>query len=239
MELFVTVRHSAQLRRDVVAIGHPSIAISFFLLPPQRTPFFLSMAETICKIADSSPGTQASRKFVEAISRLATRARIGKRDRQKVAGLGVFAVVGCEISITRVPETDSIIEAGLITDSIVATSAPRNLFLFAPKRSRRIYYASRSSAHACARTPWHLSPCYSVASHRSIARTSRVIFSSPAVSRLFLASFSLRPSPARRASLFANSPPSTPSSQLTFILSRSRCAAVFPRALNDIMRQFC
>lgn len=55
-------------------------------------------------------------------------------------------MVGCEISITRVPGADSIIGTGLITDSIVATSAPRNLFLFAPKRVRRIYYAARSSA---------------------------------------------------------------------------------------------
>lgn len=59
-------------------------------------------------------------------------------------GDGIFAVVGCEISITRVPGADSIIGTGLITDSIVATSAPRNLFLFAPKRVRRIYYAARS-----------------------------------------------------------------------------------------------
>lgn len=61
------------------------------------------------------------------------------------------------------------------------------------------------------------SPCYTVASHRSITRTSRVIFSSPSISRLFLASF---------GPLFRPYPPSLRSCpiQLTFILSRSRCA---------------
>lgn len=62
-------------------------------------------------------------------------------------------MVDCEISITRVPEADSIIEAGLITDSIVATSASRNLFLFALKHSRRIYYAARFFGPcSCSRT---------------------------------------------------------------------------------------
>lgn len=62
------------------------------------------------------------------------------------------------------------------------------------------------------------SPCYTVASHRSITRISRVIFSSPSISRLFLASFGplFRPHPLPTLR-------SCPS-QLTFILSRSRCA---------------
>ena len=80
---------------------------------------------------------------MEAIRRLVTRVTAReKRWAKEGVTWRIFAVVDGEISITRVPEVDSIIEAGLITDSIVATSASRNLFLFALKHSRRIYYAA-------------------------------------------------------------------------------------------------
>lgn len=90
---------------------------------------------------------------MEAIPRLVTRATAREKRWAKVDGdtCRIFAVVGCEISITRVPEVDSIIEAGLITDSIVATSASRNLFLFALKHSPVASIMQRDpSAHACA-----------------------------------------------------------------------------------------
>lgn len=127
-----------------VAIDHPFID---FPLPL----FFLSLflPTTIYKLPTRPTGNIfTTGKLAVAISR-DRRTKSGKRGGVKRAG--IFAVVGCEISITRVPEADSIIEAGLITDSIVATSAPRNLFLFALKRTRRIYYAARSSARLCLR----------------------------------------------------------------------------------------
>lgn len=146
-----TYNRTKQCTLNDVAIDHPFID---FPLPL----FFLSLflPTTIYKIADSSDW----KHFHDWKTRRGNfrRTKSGKRGGVKRAG--IFAVVGCEISITRVPEADSIIEAGLITDSIVATSAPRNLFLFALKRTRRIYYAARSSARLClrGRTLWHLFP---------------------------------------------------------------------------------
>lgn len=119
---------------------------------------------------------------------------------------GIFAVVGCEISITRVPEADPIIEAGLITDSIVATSASRNLFLFALKRSRRIYYAARSSALlVLALTDTF--PRVTASRHIVLSRGHPVQFSLPRlVSRLFFASFIPSASVVRLPSALAHAP---------------------------------
>lgn len=147
------------------------------------------------------------------------RTKSGKRGRVKRAG--IFAVVGCKISITRVQRLIRLSRGRVdyrfnccneCTEKFVPVCAKAHPDASIMQRDPR-----PGCACAIALLSDTFSPCYNVASHRSI--TSRVIFSSPSVSRLFPASFG-PPCFAHTPSLSLRSCPI----QLTFILSRSRCA---------------
>lgn len=130
-------------------------------------------------------------------------------------------MVGCKISITRVQRLIRLSRGRVdyrfnccneCTEKFVPVCAKAHPDASIMQRDPR-----PGCACAIALLSDTFSPCYNVASHRSI--TSRVIFSSPSVSRLFLASFG-PPCFAHTPSLSLRSCPI----QLTFILSRSRCA---------------
>lgn len=130
-------------------------------------------------------------------------------------------MVGCKISITRVQRLIRLSRGRVdyrfnccneCTEKFVPVCAKAHPDASIMQRDPR-----PGCACAIALLSDTFSPCYNVASHRSI--TSRVIFSSPSVSRLFPVSFG-PPCFAHTPSLSLRSCPI----QLTFILSRSRCA---------------